>query len=803
MRIAVKWLGEYVALPASVEELARQLTMAGLEVERIERPGEPLREIVVAQIRESSAHPNADKLSVTRVDIGSGTLLQVVCGAKNYRVGDKVPLARVGVELPDGTKIVQASLRGVESFGMLCSEKELALSEDASGLMILDPTAPLGASLAKVLEADDAVLGVDVTPNRPDALSHLGIAREVAVLNHTELRPPVIKLAESSRPTSEAIRVRIDEPSRCPRYAARVVENVSIGPSPLWLANRLKACGVRAINNVVDVTNYVMLEYGKPLHAFDLDRVGGAEIIVRLARAGEKLLTLDGKERTLDSEDLLICDRDQPVALGGVMGGGDSEVSTTSTRILLESAHFEPTGIRRTAKRHGLHTESSHRFERGMDINAVGVALDRAAELIAQLGKGTILRGRVDAYPRAFSPRRVQLRYPRVGRLLGAPVEERESHEILDALGFKKTDSRAPGAAIYEVPSFRVDVEREEDLIEEVARIRGYDSIPSAMPHGLAELPPEPLRLRVERRIRAAMTGAGFDEVINYSFVSPQQLSALDAPAGIALRNPLSVEQSVMRTTLQASLLQNLELNLRHQAQSVRLYELARIYLPDPEGGKGTRPVAREPLHLGGLLWGNREKRGWTSKETGADFYDAKGAVESVLASLGIRDARFEGAEHPFLHPRASATVQLGSEKVTAGFCGELHPKAAKRLALPSSIYLFELDVETLYAVANLVPEFQAIGRFPAVLRDLAVVVPVALQNDEVRRVILEVGRPLVEDAVVFDVYVGKPIPEGSKNIAYAIRYRSAERTLTDNEVNDAHRRIIDEVQRRLGGQLR
>ena len=550
MRIAVKWLGEYVRLSASVEELALQLTMAGLEVERIERPGEPLREIVVAQIRESNPHPNADKLSVTRVDVGSGTLLQVVCGAKNYRVGDKVPLARVGVELPNGTKIVQASLRGVESFGMLCSEKELALSEDASGLMILDPNAPLGASLAEVLEADDAVLEMDVTPNRPDALSHLGIAREVAVLNRTELRAPVIKLVESSRPTSDAIRVRIDAPSRCPRYAARVVADVTIGPSPRWLADRLKACGVRAINNVVDVTNYVMLEYGKPLHAFDLDKVAGAEIIVRLARPGEKLLTLDGKERTLDPEDLLICDRDQPVALGGVMGGGDSEVSPTSTRILLESAHFEPTGIRRTAKRQGLHTESSHSFERGMDVNAVGVALDRAAELIAQLGKGTILKGRVDAYPQPFSPKRVQLRYPRVGRLLGMTVDEAESHRILDALGFKKTASPAPGAAIYEVPSYRVDVEREEDLIEEVARIRGYDSIPSAMPRGLPGLSPEPLPLRVERRIRAAMTGAGFDEVINYSFVSPQQLAALEAPSGIALRNPLSVVQSVMRTTM-------------------------------------------------------------------------------------------------------------------------------------------------------------------------------------------------------------------------------------------------------------
>ncbi len=803
MRISVSWLGEYVTLPPSVEQLAQQLTMAGLEVERIERPGEPLRQVLVAQIKESSPHPSADKLSVTRVDLGSGTLLQIVCGAKNYKVGDKVPLAKVGTELPSGVKIVQASIRGVESFGMLCSEKELALSEDASGLMILDPGAPVGASLAEALGADDAVLELDVTPNRPDALSHLGISREVAVLNRVALTPPVIQLAESSRLTSEAIRIRIEDPARCPRYAGRVVENVSIAPSPRWLANRLKACGVRAINNVVDVTNYVMLEYGKPLHAFDLDKVAGAEIIVRLARAGEKLITLEGKERTLHPEDLLICDRDKPVALAGVMGGGDSEVSPNTRRILLESAHFEPTGIRRTAKRHGLHTESSHRFERGMDINAVGTALDRAAAMIAELGKGTVLKGRADVYPRPPPPKVVRLRYPRVGQLLGAQVEENESHRILDALGFKRTGTPAGGAASYEIPTYRVDVDREEDLIEEVARIRGYDAIPNTMPRGVAELSPEPISLEVERRIRAAMTGAGFDEVINYSFVSPQQLAALDAPAGIPLKNPLSVEQSVMRTTLQANLLQNLELNLRHQAQSVRLYELGRLYLPDPQGGKGSRPVAREPLHLGGLLFGNRERRGWTSKETVVDFFDAKGAVECVFARLGIRESRFERVDHPFLHPRASASIQIGPKHEEVGICGELHPKVAKRLSLPASIYLFELNVETLYGVANLVPEFQPIGRFPAVLRDLAVVVPVALQNEEVRRVILEVGGPLVEDAVVFDVYVGKPIPEGSKNVAYAIRYRSAERTLTDSEVNDAHQRIISEVQRRLGGQLR
>ena len=807
MKASLDWLKDYVKLP-QVEELAARLTMAGLEIEAIDRPGAALEGVVVAQVKAAKPHPNADKLQVTEIDDGSGASIQVVCGAKNFKVGDKVPLATVGTSLPNGVKIQKAALRGVESYGMLCSAKELGLAEDASGLLILDPKLEPGTPIAKALGIDDVVFEVNVTPNRPDALSHLGVAREISVLTEAPLKLPEPKLREDGARAADKIKVRIDDPERCPRYAARVIEGVKIGPSPDWLQKRLKACGVRPISNVVDVTNYVLLETGQPLHAFDLDRLAGQEIIVRRAKPGEKMTTLDGKERALEQDDLLICDRDRGQVLAGVMGGAESEVSEKTTRLLLECAHFQPSGIRRSSKRHGLHTESSHRFERGTDVGGVPWVLDRAAALIAELAGGKVLGGRVDVYPRQLPAREVTLRASQVSALLGTGVPAEETRRILEALGFKVLAEK-DGEVRYRVPTWRVDVERAEDLIEEVARIRGYDRIPVTLPASAARLSSTPPEVEVERRVRAAVAGAGLDEVVNYSFVSPKELPwTTPRPLAehgqpvraIQLVNPLSVEQSVMRTGLAQSLLENLARNLRHQVDRVRLYELGRHYGQAENGGIGTAPVAKESLEVAGVLWGRRHPRGWTEKDAPADFFDAKGVVEKILSALRI-DAVFEPAEFAPFHPRATAKVSAGGQLL--GYVGELHPRTAKVLGLPSGVFLFGLDIAALVKAAALVPAYAGLSKFPAVLRDLAVVVPAELRNEEVRQVILDVGAPLVEEASVFDVYTGKPIPEGKKNLAYALSYRAKDRTLTDVEVNQAHAKIVEEVNRRLGAILR
>ncbi len=809
MKISRNWLLDLLAAVPPADELARRLTFAGLEVEGVESPGARVAGVVVARIEASSPHPDAAKLSVTQVDAGEGERLQIVCGAKNFHVGDLVPLAKVGTVLPDGTRIARATLRGVESNGMLCSARELGLAEDGSGLLLLERTLRPGMALAEALRLDDAVLEMNITPNRGDALSHLGVAREVSVLTAQPLRRPSRVVPESASDVHAAARVRIEDPHGCRRFAARVVEGITVGPSPAWLVARLRACGVRSINNVVDVTNYLMLELGQPLHAFDLDRLAGAEVVVRRARPGERLTTLDGKDRVLSPEDLLVCDRDRAQALAGTFGGADAEVSSATKRVLLEGANWDPVTVRRMARRHQLHTEASHRFERGVDLEAAPVSVDQAAALIAEMAGGTVCRGRIDVYPSPATAVLVRLEAGQVARLLGAAVEETEVASILEALGFVAGEKRS-GSTLWRVPSWRLDVSLPEDLVEEVARIRGYDTIPATLPALSESLTPEPTQVEVERRVRDALAGVGFDEVVNFSFVDPgllplvteRALEALGTPVeAVMLKNPLSPQQSAMRTSLYASLLPNLAHNLRQGQEGARLYELGRVYRRDPEGGEGLRPVAKEPVRIGGLLWGRRLPRSWTSGEQVNDFYDAKGAVEAILAKLGAPALTARPVHRAPYHPRACAALSVGT--TVLGTVGELHPQVAKSLDLPKGVQLFELDFEALVQLADVVPRLHALNRFPAVLRDLAVVVPESKPAEDIRAVIQEVGGPLVEEVLVFDVYSGSPLPAGRKNVAFALLYRAPDRTLRDEEVQAAHAHIVEEVNRRLGAELR
>ncbi|HEY6001443.1 MAG TPA: phenylalanine--tRNA ligase subunit beta [Anaeromyxobacter sp.] len=805
MRISHRWLSEYVDAPPP-EELAKRLTAVGLEVEAVERTGQGLEGVVAARIVSAEKHPGAEKLSVTRVDAGRGELLQIICGAKNWQVGDVVPLATVGAALPGGQKIERAKLRGVESHGMLCSAKELGLAEDASGLLLLDRKIAPGTPIAKALALEDVLLEVNVTPNRPDCLSHVGIAREVAALLGTKVRLPAPRLAEGGPPAADAVKVRIEAPDRCARYAARVIEGVKIGPSPLWLARRLESCGVRSISNVVDATNYVLLELGHPLHAFDLEKVAGREIIVRTARPGEKLVTLDGKERALVPEDLVIADRDRGSALAGVMGGGDSEISGSTSRVLLESAWFEPGSIRRTSRRHGLKSEASHRFERGADPGMVIPAVDRCGALIAELAGGTVRPGIVDAVARPVRAPEVRLRWRRPAEILGMDVPREDVRRILSALAFEERAADAEGAT-FQVPSWRADVSIEEDLVEEIVRTKGYDAIPETLPANAVGAPVDSPEAQAIAASRAALEAAGFSEAVNFSFVAPRDLEPFQREAvagdgkgralGVALKNPISADLSVMRTTLVPSLLKNAAHNRRQRVEDARLYEIASVYHPGPN--PKDRPSA-ESVEIAGVIAGRRSPAGWAVGAEPADFADAKAAVVAILEALGV-EARWQPRGDAWLHPRNSAVVLASGGEDVLGEVGELHPRAAAAFELPRGVLAFRLSLDALVRRMTLVPQYRPIPRLPAVLRDLAVVLDDAVPAASLEALVRE--EPLVESVTLFDVYRGAPLPAGKKNLAFAIAYRVPDRTLTDAEADAAHARIVERLRAKHGAALR
>ena len=802
MRISLAWLSAYVPLPPAAE-LAQRLTDVGLEVEAVERVGASLDGIVAARILSSERHPSAEKLSVCQVEAGAGPI-QVVCGATNWRVGDVVPLATPGTRMPAGHRIDRASLRGVDSSGMLCSAKELGLSEDATGLLLLPGDAVPGTPLSRLLGIEDVVLEVNVTPNRSDALSHLGVAREVAAATGAAVAYPAPGLRQEAPLASASLKVTIQAPERCFRYAARVIDGVRIGPSPGWLRHRLEACGVRSISNVVDATNFVLLERGQPLHAFDLEKVAGGEILVRQARPGEKMRTLDGVERTLSPDDLVIADRDRASALAGVMGGGDSEISAGTTRVLLESAWFEPTGVRRTARRHGLHTEASHRFERGVDPEGVVAALDRCAAMIAELSGGTVRKGAVDVHPHRRKPTEVMLPWARPGQVLGAAVSRKEARTALEALGFELRGATPKGGR-FRVPSWRLDVTREEDLIEEIVRLRGYDAIPETLPPIVSDTPSLPRETLVSERVREALEAAGYSEAVNFSFVAPEDLAPL-APQGgrlgIPLQNPISADLAVMRSSLVPSLLKGLAYNRRQRVEEVRLYEIASSYHRHPEGALDDAP-AREELRVAGVASGRRHPVGWSAGGEPVDFHDVKGALEALLETLGIDDVRWEAGGPSWLHPRSAATLARAglSGPEVLGVAGEIHPRVAAAFDLPRGVLAFDLSFAALAGATRLVRDHRGVPRFPAVLRDLAVVVASEVEARAVRAGIR--AEPLVEDVTLFDVYRGAPIPEGKKNLAMAIRYRAADRTLTDAEADAAHVRIVERLKIDLGAELR
>ncbi len=808
MNVTQNWLKTYIDFDFSPNELAERLTMLGIEVESVKQLGTALEGVVIGKVDAIRPHPNADKLVLCQVDIGEADTLQIVCGAPNVYEGMFAPVATIGTALPTGITIKRAKLRGEESHGMLCSEKELDISDEAAGLMELSSDLSIGSPLTEALGLDDVIFELEITPNRPDCLSMIGVAREIRAETGNDLKLPQVNIQEGEADIQEITSVTIDAPESCPRYAARVIRGVKVGESPAWLKQRLESIGVGIINNIVDITNFVLMEYGQPLHAFDYHKLSENRIVVRCAAENEQITTLDEEERNLTPDMLVIADAEKPVALAGIMGGYDSEITETTCDVLLESANFQPSSVRATAKKLGIHTEASYRFERGADPEAVIPALDRAAQLIAELAGGTLCEGVIDVYPGQRKPLQIQLRAERVNFILGTELETSEIEQILSRLGFgielrQKEDRDREVAPTEEkdvfqvtVPTFRGDITREIDLIEEIARVHGYDNIPTALPKGDIPIPAPNISAEVHRRIKHFLLGSGMMEAVNYSFCHPNCFDKIRLAADnrlrdtLKLRNPLSPEMSVLRTTLLPSLLDNAQHNHNHQIDNIALFELSTVFIQ-----------GAEPARVAGILAGEIGEGVYGNPYRSPDFFDIKGAVEGILDACGTTDYTFKKTDDPTFHPGRNAEVLLENRRI--GILGEAHPKVLESYELPYKAYLFELDLEALADAADFSKRFEPIPIYPSVLRDLAIVVDQEMQSDMPIEIIYSTGGKLVESVRLFDVYVGDQVPEDKKSLAYTITYHSATETLTDKAVNDLHDKVVKRLNQELGAELR
>ncbi|MBW1645829.1 MAG: phenylalanine--tRNA ligase subunit beta [Deltaproteobacteria bacterium] len=791
MNISWKWLGEFVDLTGiTPEEAADKLTMSGLEVAGVTSTMAPgLEKVITARITAQEKHPQADKLSLCTVDDGRQTYT-IVCGASNMKAGDHVALAPVGTKLPNGLQIKKSKIRGVVSAGMLCSAAELGLEEESTGILILPPDTPLGEPVFSCLGLDDHVLEIEITPNRGDCLSVIGVAREIAALYERRFSYPAPKVSGGEPPTPELITIDIEDPELCPRYVGRIARELVIAESPLWLQQRLAAAGVRAINNIVDITNYVMLETGQPLHAFDLERVRDRRIIVRRAGGDREFTTLDDVKRQLDPDTLMICDGQGPVAIAGIMGGQNSEITATTTQVLIESAFFQPASIRRSSRLLGLATEASYRFERGVDPEGCGLAADRAVALLVELAQAQPAGGRLDANPRPYQAPEVTIRTDYCNRLLGIELEPAAIENILARLQLQPRET-TPGTFTTRIPGYRFDLEREADLIEEVARLYGYHHLPTTLPL-IRERGGGSADDSLLAAVKELAVAYGYCEAVNYSFMDPKALDMLGIPAGderrrlVQLRNPLNEEMSAMRTTLLPALLHNLSTNFRASCRNIRLFELGKIFIA-VEGEK----LPDERLCLAGAATGTRYREHFAAPEANIDFYDLKGFIEELAAFFHLDFAFDRQGIELYHHPGRAAAIMLGERQI--GSLGQLHPDISDYLDINQEIFVFELALPSLLAAAGRRPVFQALPRYPASYRDLAIVVDRQLPAAELVRTIREVSK-LIAAVEIFDVYEGNQIPADKKSIAVRLTFRDLNKTLTDKKVNA----IIDKITRRL-----
>ncbi len=795
MLLPIKWLKDYIDTKKSARELADGLTLSGSHVESIISLDPGIENVVVGKILTLEDHPNADKLIICNIDVGSEKLV-IVTGAKNLSVGDYIPVAKVGAKLPD-LDIEVTNFRGVDSYGMLCSLKELGFKDSVipkeyrDGIYILDKEYELGMDIKDVLGLNDQVIEFEITPNRPDCLSIIGMARETAATFDYELQEPDIRIENEVDDIYDYANGIEVETENCVRYYSRVIKDVKIGKSPMWMQERLMEAGVRPISNIVDITNFVMLEYGEPLHAFDLDNLQGKKIIVRQALEGEKLTTLDGEERILDTKDIVIADAKNPIGLAGIMGGLDSEITDNTKMVLLEGANFNSRNIRLTSKKFGLRTEASTRFEKGIDPNLGEIAVERVCQLIEQIGAGTVVKNKIDVYNKKAMPKHVTMRPERSNALLGIEMSVGDMIKSLNGLGLKSTFD---GQLIQTVvPTFRLDIDIEADLIEEVGRLYGFHNIESKPLLGALTRGEKPYKITIEDKVKTILQGLGLNEVMTYSFISPKAYDKINLKDDDSLRkyirliNPLGEDYSTMRTTLIPNMLDLLGRNFNRGIESMYAFEIGNTFIPK------SLPVTELPdenkkLSLG--LYGE------------ADFYELKDIVENALSRLGIRNLQYERLEtNPTFHP--GRTAKLFYKGDCLGIIGEIHPMVMENYDIKARVYIAELDFGKIVEYTNLDIKYNPLPKYPPMTRDIALVVKEEVMVGDIEKIILKHGSGIIENVKLFDIYRGNQVQEGLKSVAYSIIYRSHERTLVDDEVNKIQDRIVKDLEQSLDAKLR
>lgn len=797
MLVPVKWLKEYVDIDIDTKELCDKMTMSGSNVEVVEKTGIDIEGVVIGKIQEINPHPNADKLVIVKVDIGE-EILQIVTGANNINVGNYIPVAVHGAKLPGGVKIKKGKLRGEISEGMLCSQDELAISKSVipvdmrDGIWILNESYPLGKDLLEVIELEDEVIEFEITSNRPDCLSMIGMAREVAATIGSQLKYPNVVVKESEENSKDKIKVIVEDTEGCQRYVARVIEDVTIEPSPQWMQRRLAKAGVRPINNIVDITNYVMLEYGQPLHAFDADYIEGNTIVVKKGKRGQYFKTLDGIDRKVKDYMTMICDNNKSLAIAGIMGGEESEVTPKTKRIVLESAYFEPETVRLTSRQLSLRTEASSRFEKGLDPNAVKLAADRACQLIEELGAGKVLKGAVDVYPIKREAKIINIRPHRINELLGIKLTNQEIIDILNSLEMEVKLNEDDTLQVI-VPTHRIDLEQDADFAEEVGRIYGYDRIPATMAKTNIVAGGKTNGQIIEDITKNSLNAMGLNEILTYSFVSPKSVDKIRLSKNsikrnfITLINPLGDETSVMRTSLLPNLLEVMARNFNKKVESFRAFEIGRIFIPRMNS---SNQLPHEVQNLAIGIYGD------------GDYFTLKGIVEGLFDILGIKDYIYEVEKHhPTFHPGRCGDIIYGDH--TIGTLGEIHPKVMENYGITEKCYCAELDFQLLLQLTRLDIIYTPLPKYPAISRDFAVVVKDDVMVKEIEKIIVANSGEILEDYKLFDFYKGNQIPEGYKSIAYALTYRHRERTLKDEEVNIVHEKILKTIETTLGGTLR